>query len=867
MLWCLPETRVTVGVVEIVSVMLAACLAALQDPVPPAPKKSQETPAVAPAAEQEVDPVAATRDALLAPATEQPARVNAAIELLASDPGFLAQQLATCENVDVVLSILDAVQIRVAQHPRSVELVQPLLKLTLAKGRGEVADKAVATLKSVDAAWSEQTRPQIVAALTAGDAQGALAAVPVLALTRDLSVVPPLLDLLETTKGNGPLAQAAALALGEILGVPFGTDVARWKEFWAGCAGKSRDRILEETLTNARREHRERLAAKDDEIVRLKREIDANNPVALLADLDHDLQGVRKFAVELLMRGPAEWDLEPGRPTVIKRLEGGQEPEALDVLMLQLLDLIDTKAGRSGPEAQRDGLIVRRLGSKTMARVVAAAKVAEHFPVGQIRDEVLKLLSDPNQRELAEEAREALVEACSEGKLTLKAARDPLVSLVFNDPSPRVRRAAVSALGSLKIADTRNDLARALLEDDDWRVRRRAATALGKVSSEPAVEQLIKALDDPKPEVRSEVVTVLCATPGEAVVAALSNRLIREDVTNVRATLIRALGQCGSAAALPALCHAALSVPAENGTAPDPAVTALGEATRAAITALSGDDSVLWTEVAAKFAGRPGLLFFALPQQLRTMSAQKSTPAQLLPVRLELARVSLAMGALDQVLTVVAAGIASSEGLDPALVSELHVLSGRALTGKNDHQGAAGAFDQALAIEGLADRVQVQGLAAEQHQAAGNNARAMELLGRLAAPTREQLLALARMERDAGKIKEAIEHYRLLVREPGDPGAPTDRDALLIRVELAESLLTAKDVAGADTILPAKAELPADLDEAMKVRVKAVWTKVAEARAVPPAKEKAPQDPPQDPKVKQPVQVGDAGQAGTGQHR
>ncbi|MFH0943880.1 MAG: HEAT repeat domain-containing protein, partial [Planctomycetota bacterium] len=765
-----------VGVMEIVSILLAACLTtAPQDPAPPAPpaaKESKETPKAVPAPEQKIDPVAATRETLLSPATEQPARVNAAIDLLASDPGFLGQQLAVCENDDVVLSILDAVQIRVAQHPRSVELVQPLLKLTLARNRGVIAERAVATLKSVDSAWSEQTRPQIVAALTAGDAQGALAAVPVLAVTRDLSVVVPLLDLLETTAGKGPLAQASAEALSEILGVSFGTDVARWREFWDGCAGKSRDRILEETLARTRSEHREQIEGKNREIVRLKREMDANNPAALLADLNHELAGVRTFAAELLLRGPGEWNLEPARPVVIQRLESGEEPEALDVAMLQLLRLVDSKAGRSGPEAQRDGLIVRHLGSKSTAKVVAAVQAAESFPVGQIRDEVLRLLNDLSQRALEEEARVALVEACAEGKLTLKAARDPLVSLVFHDPSARVRRAAVSALGSLKIADTRDDLARALLEDTDWQVRRRAATALGKVSSEPAIEPLVRALDDSKPEVRSEVVTVLSSIPGEAVVTALSNRLIREDVANVRATLVRALGQLGSAAALPALCHAALSVPVENGSAPDPAVAAVGEAARAAIASLAGDDPARWTEVVAQFAGRPGLLQFALPHQLRTLSAQKAAPAQLLQVRVQLARVSLEMGALDQVVAVAGEGVAAPEGLAPALLSELQVLSGRALKAKNDHKGAAAAFDQALAMEGLANRVQVLGSAAEEHQAAGNSPRAMELLGQIEAPTREQLLALARLERAAGKIQEAIGHYRQLVRSPGESETP-----------------------------------------------------------------------------------------------
>jgi len=852
---------VTAGLAPLISILLAIWPPAAwpvqqSEQAPPAGAVKEDPPAPP-------DPQEAVRQALLSPASEQPARVNAAIELLAADLKLLANQLATSENDDVVRAILDAVQIRVAQHERTVELVPALLSLSVAEGRGDLPERALATLGSIDGAWAAKTRPVFEAALKGGDPKRALAAARALSLTRDLTVVDPLLDLLEKAEGRGPLADSCRKALTELLGVDFGNDIQKWRAFWAECAGKSRDRILEDALARLRQEHQALLEAKNREIVRLKREQDGSDPQALIADLNDELPGVRKFAAELLVRGPAEWDLAPARPTVIGRLKAGTEPPDLQVDLLQLLKAIDLRAGKTGDEPERDGLVVASLGSDVPQKVIAALEVAEQFPAAQVRDEVLRILRGLSERPLTVEVRVALVEACAEGKLTLRAARDSLLTLLRNDPAAKVRLSVVSTLGSLKLQDTRQDLARVLLEDADWQVRRRAASALRIVSENPPLEALVKALDDSKPEVRSEAVTVLAALSGSVtatklsgeqhplVVSALAERLGREDVINVRAALVRALGQLGSMAALPALCEAALKAPPINGSAPDPAVGALVESIREVLSQLAGADPARWADVAARFEGKEEWLRFALSQQLTAMRAAGAEASAVLPIRVRLARAALAAGVLDQVLAV-AAGDSSpvpapengtpQNGADLGLQSELAVIHGEALSRQGDAAGAAAQFDRALALGGLAQtRLQVLGLAADAYRQAGNPDRARELLAAEAELPPEQLLVLARLEGAALRWPEAIARYRAWLKAASG-AVPAER--FTVRLELVEALLKANDAAGALAALPAPADLPKDADPDLRTRLETLAAKVQEAQAPPPPGK--PEDKPAD---------------------
>ena len=863
---------------------LAALISVLLLTWPATAGSVQQSEQAPPPAVAKGDPAETVRQALIFHGSEQPARVNAAIELLGTNLEFLVAQLSTSASDDVVRAILDAVQIRVAQHERSVELVPAILSLTLAEGRGDLPERALATLRSIDGVWSSKTRPQIEVALQSGDGQRALAAVRVLAMTRDLAVVAPLLDLLERTQGKGRLASACSKALTEILGATFGTDIQAWREFWSSCAGKSRDRILEEALDRVRQENLVLIEAKNREIVRLKREKDANDPQALVANLSDELPGVRKFAAELLVRGPSEWDLQPARPTVIARLKAGTDPQDVLVGFLQLLKVIDLQSGRTGLEPERDGLIVACLGSSEPEKVIAAVDVAEHFPVAQVRSEVLRILSMLKEQPLSIEARVALVEACAEGKLSLRAARDPLLALLHNDTAMRVRRAAVFTLGSLKIADTEQDLARVLLEDADWQVRRGAASALRKVTEKPAMGPLIKALDDAKPEVRSEVVTVLASLPrpqlgtdltdaGSAtVVSALSDRLGREEAVNVRAALVRALGQLGSAAALPVLCEAALEVPPVNGSAPDPAVGVLVESVRGAITQLAGDNPADWTEVVTRFDGRQELLFFSLPHQLRTMQAAGAPASSVLSVRVRLASAALAVGAFDHpVLQVVAEDAAApvpANGADQGLLSELAVLQGRALSRQGDGPGAAAQFDRALALGGLGDtRVQVLCLAADAYLSAGESKRALELLASEPKLPPHQLLVLARLERAAQRWPEAIGHYRAWVAAPG---SATPVEQFTARLELVEALLKTKDAAGAQASLPDPAQLPAESDPALAARLKALGSQVQAALLPPPPVQAKPEEKvggPPGPEPEKPPAAGGGGFARPGSSR
>ncbi len=785
----------------------------------------------------------ARRKVLVDHGSEQPARLGAAIDLLASDPDFLAAQLGAPAGPEVVSAILDALAIRAGSEPRSAEMASRVLVL-VAQENGEVGGKALHTLRTLDASYPEQTRPCLVAALHGEDAALAGAAIRVLALTRDLKAVPPLLELLEQTGGGGPLANATAAALGSILGVSLGTDAAKWNVFWQGCAGKTREQILEEALAAERQSHAGVVEEKNREIIGLKKELDDGDRDALIDDLEYKLREVRRFAAEELAKGSVEWDLSRARPVVLQHLEAGDEPSEVIATFLKLLCAIDARAEASGPDVRRDALIVSCLASSAPEVVVAAVEAAERFPVDQVRAAVLDVVRELPRRPLTPQARASLVKACG-GKLNLREARDQLAALLSNDESHEVRLAAVGALGSFRMADTADVLARALREDGDWRVRRKAASELAAVAGPAAVEGLVRGLEDPRIEVRAAVADALSTLDGEHAAVALVARLEKEKEVTVRTAIVHALGSLGFPQALAPLCEIALAgdAAATSEGAPDPTALALQQAALKALQQVAGDDPERWTIVVARFAGcgRRDLEQFALEGRLQTLLAARAPLAAILEARLALASAAFTAGDFDEVVRVAAQGPAEAEGVDGfGPLSELAALRGRALCQKGEHGLAAASLEQALVLGGLvgANRAEIVTLAAAEHRAAGNLERAIAILDAEKTLSGGQLLLLGSCLKENGDGREAAECLRSYLARFAGEDAAAEFDA---RLDLAELLLEQSDVVGAGRALPGSVAAPAGASVATRERLRALRLRIAEAEAAPPRPEVGPE--------------------------
>jgi len=164
--------------------------------------------------------------------------------------------------------------------------------------------------------------------------------------------------------------------------------------------------------------------------------------------------------------------------------------------------------------------------------------------------------SIPALREQASKDADEKVRARALGALTLlrdTGARMVYLERLSSDPSPRVRRAAADAIGTLGIPPDRIDrLSGPLQKDTDPMVRAECARALGKLGSRAAVGILMYAVAiDPSPEVRSlaaEALSRLRAAEAEAILTT-SARQDRSPMVRVQA--VRALAEVAPGSSLP----------------------------------------------------------------------------------------------------------------------------------------------------------------------------------------------------------------------------------------------------------------------------------------------------------------------------
>lgn len=164
--------------------------------------------------------------------------------------------------------------------------------------------------------------------------------------------------------------------------------------------------------------------------------------------------------------------------------------------------------------------------------------------------------SIPALRELASKDADEKVRARALGALTLlRDAGAPMVYLerLSSDPSPRVRRAAADAIGTLGIPPDRIDrLSGPLLKDTDSMVRAECARALGKLGSRAAIGTLMYSVAiDPSPEVRSLAAEALFRLRAAEAEPILTTSARQDRSPMVRVQAVRALAEVAPGASLP----------------------------------------------------------------------------------------------------------------------------------------------------------------------------------------------------------------------------------------------------------------------------------------------------------------------------
>src|SRR5690606_37219202 len=132
----------------------------------------------------------------------------------------------------------------------------------------------------------------------------------------------------------------------------------------------------------------------------------------------------------------------------------------------------------------------------------------------------------------------------------------PALRAAAADPDPRIRRAAIGALGSMR-TDTQEAIAHGLT-DEEWSVRESAAEALGRGQADAAtIAALTDALDDPYWQVRLKAIRSL-GQLGITEAALTIARSLTHPEANLRKEAAAALGQIAHPDTRDALERAAL---------------------------------------------------------------------------------------------------------------------------------------------------------------------------------------------------------------------------------------------------------------------------------------------------------------------
>lgn len=435
------------------------------------------------------------------------------------------QGLKQTEVVDVFTALCAA--LRTAQDSRFVEE----LFAALASPRPAVRLAAAETLAAL-------ASPTLVARLRAlgQDSKAEMAvrqaAVTALGRTGRPEAASALIELLALD--SEVLRKSVTTALSELTGQTYGPDIERWRNWWEKHRAEPAERWLADRLAyQAGRARRlegdvERLRG---QVVQLHEQLYARLPPAdrlgyIQALLDQEEAAVRALAVP--------WGL--------------QLLPALDATGLRALtDVLLRLSQDSAPDIQRSAVLA--LGRVTDPRAFDRLRQLTRSPAPAIRASAA--------RGLAIQSRGSGPEAQARQRQAV-----PILQQALDDPAVEVVIEAAEALGGLGVTEAGPVLA-ALLRHASPQVRQTAAQALERVADATVLESLLEGLDDPAVSVRFSLLgalahaapegTSLSDAQRERLFARLETVLLRDADPGVRSRAATVLGDCGGAAALPAL--------------------------------------------------------------------------------------------------------------------------------------------------------------------------------------------------------------------------------------------------------------------------------------------------------------------------
>lgn len=188
---------------------------------------------------------------------------------------------------------------------------------------------------------------------------------------------------------------------------------------------------------------------------------------------------------------------------------------------------------------------LRSTDTAIQARAIVEAEKSRAYEAAPL---VAELLRSPDEG-IRSSAADAL------GYLGIKAPRrygEALMPLLA-DRADFVRSCAAESLGALRYEPAISSLGRLLISDPDELVRTCAAEALAAFDDSRVLSFAKRAIDDPDPTVRANVVRVIALRGDGTSLSLLNERLSKETAFQPRAALLGALYVLGSQQELPRL--------------------------------------------------------------------------------------------------------------------------------------------------------------------------------------------------------------------------------------------------------------------------------------------------------------------------
>jgi len=398
------------------------------------------------------------------------------------------------------------------------------------------------------------------------------------------------------------LRQAAADALAELTGQQFGLDLTRWRAWWACRKDMSNDQWLAERLSyqssRARRLEGE-LERSRAQIVRLHQQLynrlpagDRLGHVQSLADSEDPT--VRALAVG--------WSVEllPGADAV------GQ---------LTLTDLLLQWSHDGNADVQRAAVLA--LGSAQDQRAF---------------DRLVLLLQgiQPTVRAAAARALAQQVKGSGPEALVRQRKVVPALQRALDDPALEVVVEAAESLGALGIPEA-GPVLTVLLRHPSRSVRQIAAQALERVADLSSLDGMLDALEDPAVNVRFSLVGAIGHAVGDGhslgepertrLWSRLDGLLVRDADPGVRSRAATVFGQCGPPSALPMLWRRVLA--SEDSRVQDKAWAAMMEIV---IRSANADLLREWDRVLAESKQGPRRLQLLGETSTRWQKREESRP-------------------------------------------------------------------------------------------------------------------------------------------------------------------------------------------------------------------------------------------------